>query len=301
MTYLKRFFQKIFKKKEVLGIRQSEHKNLPVTVKRIPDFHSKQLDRTVLIDIFLPPSYYSSSKNYPCLYLNDGQDMEAVELVYTLSSLFNSNRIGEIIVIAPHANADRMQEYGTASQADYKQRGSKAKKYTQFLVSELIPYVHKNYRSIHEEQSSVIAGFSLGGLSALDIAWQHPDIFGKVGVFSGALWWRSTEFDENNPDANRIMHTIIKEDECKDNLQFWFQTGTKDEEGDRNNNGIIDAIDDTLDLIKELKKLGYSDDDIKYVEVPNGQHNTKTWGAIMPDFLVWAFSQINSSNNSSSQ
>ena len=66
---------------------------------------------------------------------------------------------------------------------------------------------------------------------------------------------------------------------------------------DRNNNGIIDSIDDTTDLIDELVKKGYHRDtdghrrDIRYVEIKGGKHNQDTWSAIMPDFLTWAFSK----------
>jgi enterochelin esterase-like enzyme len=73
-------------------------------------------------------------------------------------------------------------------------------------------------------------------------------------------------------------------------MKFWFQTGTLDEADDRNGNGIIDSIDDTRDVIKALKNMGYQEgDDIKYVEVIGGEHNLPTWGRILPDFLQWAF------------
>ena len=72
-------------------------------------------------------------------------------------------------------------------------------------------------------------------------------------------------------------------------MRFWFQTGTLDESCDRNNNGVIDSIDDTLDLITELKLLGYGDEDIKYLEVEGGKHHPKTWKGVLPDFLEWAF------------
>ena len=73
-------------------------------------------------------------------------------------------------------------------------------------------------------------------------------------------------------------------------LKFWFQTGTLDEKADRNKNGIIDSIDDTIDLIRELEAKGYKrPDDIRYMEVVGGRHDTATWAAAMPHFLSWAF------------
>ena len=73
-------------------------------------------------------------------------------------------------------------------------------------------------------------------------------------------------------------------------MKFWFEAGTNDEKSDRNNNGIIDAIEDTLDLISELKTKGYKKDlDLVYKEVEYGEHNTNTWKMVLPEFLMWAF------------
>jgi enterochelin esterase-like enzyme len=138
---------------------------------------------------------------------------------------------------------------------------------------------------------AAIAGFSLGGLSALDIAWQYPQVFSKVGVFSGSLWWRSRAFRPEDPDADRIAHEMIAQGPYRVDMKFWLQTGTLDETADRNNNGIIDSIDDTLDLIAELETVGYRQGaDIRYVEMEGGEHNPHTWGEAMPDFLQWVFS-----------
>ena len=60
--------------------------------------------------------------------------------------------------------------------------------------------------------------------------------------------------------------------------------------GDRNKNGVIDSIEDTLDLIAELTKKGYRPfQDIQYYEMKDGKHNLETWAEAMPVFLQWAF------------
>jgi len=59
---------------------------------------------------------------------------------------------------------------------------------------------------------------------------------------------------------------------------------------DRNNNGIIDSIDDTLGLIDELVKKGYNrEQDIVYLEYEDGKHDIPTWGRAMPEFLRWSY------------
>ncbi len=84
------------------------------------------------------------------------------------------------------------------------------------------------------------------------------------------------------------MHEIVQKAANFDkNQRFWFQCGTLDEEDDRNHNGIIDAIDDTLDLIRALSKKGIPEKNIRYLEMEGGRHEPGTWGEAMPDFLGW--------------
>ncbi len=253
---------------------------------------SAALERTVSLTILLPPHYSAATEKwYPVLYLNDGQDLERLHLESTLNKLYAENRLPHLIVVGLHANHDRIHEYGTAAQPDYKGRGGRARQHTEFVLNELMPMVEKNYRVQTGPQNTAYAGFSLGGLAALDLVWSHPERFSKVGVFSGSLWWRKRAYEDGYDDhADRIMHVQIREGTFRLGLKFWFEAGTDDERDDRNNNGIIDAIDDTLDLMTELEAKGYRRDvDVQYLEVPGGQHDPETWGRVMPEFLIWAF------------
>ncbi len=241
----------------------------------------------VTLEILLPPSYRDGQpRSYPVLLFNDGQDFAALGLASTLQRLYEEERLQEILVVGIHAG-DRLQEYGTAGRPDYQGRGRKAAAYSRFFTRELLPFLRRHYRSA---PPYTVAGFSLGGLSAFDLAWNHSRLIHRVGVFSGSFWWRHQPFRPDDPDADRIAHEMVAEARHRRPLRFWFQTGTHDETSDRNNNGIIDAIDDTLDLIAALEKLGYQQGrDIHYLEVIRGEHNPGTWGKIMPDFLRWAF------------
>ena len=247
---------------------------------------SSNLERKVKVDIYLPQNAENCSAT---LLLNDGQDMGQLKLVETLTGLISGAEITPIAVVAIFANENRMQEYGVAGFPDYKKRGSRAARHLDFVIQELTPFLQKEYGLMKEEQPNVYAGFSMGGLSALDISWNYPNLFKKVGVFSGSLWWRTLNTGTAKDDDSRIMHQRIRAGEKKEGFKFWLQTGTKDETRDRNKNGIIDSIDDTRDLITELKTLGYTDEDITYEELTDGEHNFYTWSAIFPSFLKWAF------------
>ncbi len=260
------------------------------SIRYIRHHFSPALGREVALDIYLPPDYRSNKrKKYPLLLLNDGQDLTRMGFADILEKLYHGGKIPSIIAVGIHADGNRMKEYGTARQPDYKGRGNRAGDYNHFIINELLAFLMNKFRLSGRVEDTAFAGFSLGGLSAFDIAWGTPGVFGDVGVFSGALWWRWSPVNPKDPDADRILHDIVKKSGKNEGQSFWFQTGTDDETDDRNNNGVIDAIDDTLALIEVLQQKGYSKEDIKYVEIRGGTHDPQTWGLAMPDFLIWAF------------
>jgi enterochelin esterase-like enzyme len=260
-----------------------------VDVERL-EIVSTLLDRTVKLDIYLPAGLLSY-ENLPLLLVNDGQDLVKMQFENIIAPLFKKQQIQPIICAALHCGDDRKNEYGTAKFLDYKGRGTKAKNYNKFIFEEAIPYIRKKLQIINFSEKN-FAGFSLGGLSALDIVWNHAPEFFRVGVFSGSLWWRSksqeeADFDE---DKHRIMHDQIRNGNFAPWLQFFFEVGTKDETADRNNNGVIDAIDDTVSLVEELAKKGYDkNSSIHYLELKDGKHDVPTWASAFPQFLLWGW------------
>lgn len=259
-------------------------------VRQIRHWYSSALNREVDVDVYLPPDYsLNPGRRYPLTIFNDGQDLHVMGLADILEQLYRRDAAPYMIVVGIYAGHERIREYGTVRQADYKGRGDMAPAYRDFIMQELWPLITRRFRTSGLTEETAFAGFSLGALSALDIAWAYPRVFGRVGVFSGALWWRWSEVDPRDPDADRIMHDIMaKSDPALNREQrFWFQCGTRDETDDRNNNGVIDAIDDTLDLIKVLKSKGFDDSQIRYHEMEDGEHNPRTWGEAMPDFMAW--------------
>jgi esterase/lipase superfamily enzyme len=246
------------------------------------------LKRTVRADAYLPINV-SHPENLSLLLINDGQDLPRMPFDEILDIFISENIIEPLACIGIHCGVERKMEYGVVRQSDYKGRGAKAGQYTKFVFEELLPLIHKVY-AVKSFKEKAFAGFSLGGLSALDIVWNHPTEFTKVGVFSGSLWWRSKGYkDGYNNATDRIIHKQIRKGVYHPRLKFFFECGAWDELADRNNNGIIDSIDDTLDLIKELKQKGYSDADIEYLELADGRHDVATWGRAFPYFLQWGW------------
>jgi len=247
------------------------------------------LQRDVIFDCYLPVNIADPGM-LTLLLINDGQNMEELGLASMLDEMYIQHQVKPLLCVAIHANEDRKMEYGTACRADYLGRGAKAGAYCSFIMDELLPFIHETY-FVESFKDKAFAGFSLGGLSALDITWNYPHEFSTAGVFSGSFWWRTKSLtDDYNEDTDRIMHAQIREGKYHPGLKFFFETGTQDETMDRNKNGIIDSIDDTMGLIDELVAKGYDrEKDISYLELADGKHDIATWARAMPVFLKWGW------------
>lgn len=246
------------------------------------------LEREVRVDLYLPPG--PLPETCPVLLVNDGQDLISMSFAEIVSQLWSEDMLIPFVVAAVHAGPDRRMEYGTAGEPDYLGRGRRADRYEQFILGELTGRLHEEFPQTRMGGKSM-AGFSLGGLSAMDLVWQHPDFFQSVGVFSGSFWWRSLAQEHRfyTDDRHRIMHQRVRRGQAG-RQRFFFQCGAMDEQKDRNRNGIIDSIDDTLDLIEELVKKGVSrTSDIYYFELADGRHDVSSWGRAFPFFLRWNY------------
>src|SRR5688572_28434959 len=262
----------------------TEYKTMVIEQKVI---RSAYLKREVVVDIYLPMDLQNPKLSL--LLINDGQDLVKMDFVNMLEGLIATGQITPLVCLGIYAG-ERLSEFGTAHIFDYEHRGEKAFFYQQFLIEELLPLVHIAY-GIDNIRRKGIAGFSLGGLIAFDTIWNYKNVFSIAGIFSGSLWWRTKSFQDGyNENTDRIIHQKVRNDVYYPVLRFYFTTGSLDETADRNNNGIIDSIDDTVALIEELKKLGYNTKyDIKYINYEDGKYDVETWGKAMPGFLLWGW------------
>lgn len=258
------------------------------------ELFSEFLDRSVRIDYYLPLNIEHPDQ-MSLLFINDGQDLVTMGFDKMLDELYQQQLLRPLLCIGIHCGEDRKNEYGMISSPDYKGRGNKASLYSRFIFEELLPHTYGEH-ALQSVKEKAFAGFSLGGLSALDIVWNHPEVFKRVGVFSGSLWWRKKDradkdFNENN---DRLMHKQIRDGKYHEGLKFFFQCGEQDEWEDRNRNGVIDSIDDTIDVMKELLVKGYHEGpDMEYLQLPDGKHDVASWAKSLPTFLEWGWGSNN--------
>lgn len=254
------------------------------------ELFSSSLQRTVSIE-FIQNEAFDEHLPPVLLILNDGQDLIRLKLGDTLNELSESHSLPKIIVAAVTAG-QRKSEFGVSGMPDYLNRGAKASDYESFIVNELIPHIESLAGWHFPAACTAIAGTSLGGLSALDIATSHPGRFGIAGVLSGSLWWRSRSYEEGYLETDRIIFSKMRRISLPPYFKCWLMAGTNDECHDRNANGVIDAVDDTIDMYELLvsqSHLPHPGEKIRLQIVDGGTHDTGTWENAYRDFILFAF------------
>lgn len=251
---------------------------------------STHLQRAVLTNLYFTRKAMEEEK-VELLLFNDGQDLLTMNLQNILEEIEQNNPLSSLVIAGIHCGKDRLMEYGTIVSADYKGRGAKAPQYEEFILKELLPSISEK---LGDKTITAVsfAGFSLGGLSAFDIVWNNPSVFSKAGIFSGSFWWRTVDQEDKhyNPSTDRIIHNQVRNGQFIQGLKFFFQCGELDESSDRNHNGVIDSIDDTLDLMRELLHKGWMEGkDMTYLQLKDGKHDISSWKKAMPSFLTWGW------------
>lgn len=238
------------------------------------------------VRVYLPPGYDASFPGgYPVVYVNDGQDAEAVGLqpardAMVLGASMSSGEddppssdvdlapvdIVPVILVAIDAPPDRMAAYGFSDRSRalpastrHGQVGAQAHAYARWLVDTLVPTIDARFHTRRQADGRAILGWSLGGAQAFNMGWIYPEVFGRVGAFSPSLWLRDGRPDETDVVAMqraRIAQTMVAQGEYHAGSRFFFAVGDAEETDDRDGDGVIDVLDDTRDLIDGWRVAG---------------------------------------------
>jgi S-formylglutathione hydrolase FrmB len=141
--------------------------------------------RPVDVRILLPTSYdQSTTERFPVLYLFHGTSGRASDWV-TLGDAAATTAPLSLITVMPDAgfNGD-----GGGWFTDWVDTTTAKgpSKWETFHVSQLIPWVDANLRTVAERRGRAIAGLSQGGFGSTTYAARHPDTFVATASFSGA-------------------------------------------------------------------------------------------------------------------
>jgi len=141
--------------------------------------------------------------------------------------------------------------------------------YAEFLLTEILPEVKKEYRITEDPDGHAICGISSGGICAFTVAWERPDAFRKVLTHVGSF---------TNIRGGDRYPGMIRKGSAKRPMRIFMQDGRNDLD---NKHGSWPLGNQQM-----VAALKFRDYDVKF-EFGDGGHNGKHGGAILPDSLRW--------------
>lgn len=134
------------------------------------------------IAIYFPPSYYTSDARYPVVYYLAGYD-EGLDDSYILMSVIDK--------LVEAGSANEMMVVVVSGQnllgGSFYVNSPVSGNWEDFVVTDVVDYIDQNYRTLADVNSRGIAGFSMGGFGALNLALRHPDRFSAVYALGPGL------------------------------------------------------------------------------------------------------------------
>jgi S-formylglutathione hydrolase FrmB len=167
-------------------------------------FHSAALgvDKTYLV--YLPAGYASSTKRYPVFYYLHGlsgnernwlkgghMDQAADQLGLQAIVVMPDGDDGFYVDAVTPVDYDACMKDGTGlflpQYQDHAKTCVRHRNYETYIVKDLVADVDAQYRTIATRDGRAIAGLSMGGYGAFDLAMRHPDEFSAAASHSGVV------------------------------------------------------------------------------------------------------------------
>ncbi len=231
-------------------------------------FYMPQLNRYRRIWAYLPKGYAKSTKRYPVIYMQDGQN-----LFNERTSAFGEWGIDEaldtlmpklgreaIIIGIDNGGEKRMTEYNPY---DNKSFGTgEGNQYVDFMALTLKPFIDKKFRTKKDSTNTFVAGSSMGAVISLYALVKYPKVYGGAGIFSPAFW-----------TAPQLYDDVAKATFGRARKKFHFYGGGKESDS---------LIPDMDRMLAEIEKKGNYE--TNRVVNPVARHNEAAWREAFVEF-----------------
>lgn len=204
---------------------------------------SAALGRTMNIEVYLPPGY-SAARRYPVLYLlygyggnEDSYFGGLLSVNRVADRLIGAGTIAPLLIVVPnYANSFGVN---TRPEDAADSAGGTIGLYEDYLIGEVLPYVEQHYSAAASRAQRYVGGISMGGYAALYLGLSHPDLFGRIGAHSAALWdYGATNADQFVGQRDWLYATpalralrdpmLLAQHANLDGLRFYLDAGDGD-------------------------------------------------------------------------
>lgn len=238
-------------------------------------FDIPQLDKTRKVTILLPYDYHQSSKRYPVLYIQDGQNLFNDHAPFgnweidRKMAVLAERGMGDLIIVAiDHGEKSRITEYTPIETLNLGIGQGEGELYINFMKDTLKPHIDQHYRTLTDAWHTGVGGSSMGGLISLYAGLIQPNTFGRLMVFSPSIWIYPKVYEEilNKYDVN-----ISK---------IYLYAGDNESET---------MVEQMQRLQKVLLQKEHSNNEVLLHIKAGGTHSESEWSMAFPKAVEWLF------------
>ena len=243
------------------GLEFDDAKPVPHGTVRLETYESKTIGGPRTLWIYTPPGYEKSTAKLPVFYLLHGSgNIDSSWILtgranYIMDNLIAEGKAKPMILVNPLGYArvgvgtvpDREQDRTAMGRGAPPAPGSPAAQpgglFGQDLLTDVIPYVEKTYRTLPGADNRALGGLSMGGGQTVQVGFTHPDTFHYLVIMSAGsqanpettyadffnggykkikLLWMGIGKDDNlvGPSAKTLDEALTKA-----NITHTFQVG----------------------------------------------------------------------------
>lgn len=188
-------------------------------------YHSEVVGDNRDFFVYTPPGYNPKArKRYPVLYLLHGYSDDASAWIavgranFIFDNLISEGKMKPMIVVMPLGyGAPEIVSRNSPGFRDRNLRRENTAKFTEALLTEVMPRIDKDYRVKTDRDDTAITGLSMGGGESLQTGLNHLDRFAWIGSFSGAA---GSNFGQEFPVLNSKENSRLR--------LLWIACGQQD-------------------------------------------------------------------------
>lgn len=163
---------------------------------------SEALGRPKSVSVVLPPGYTPTGRPFPVLYLlhSYGGNRRTWLMCPSLADCVAAHRL---ILVLPESG-----RYWLINDAG-------GRRYEDYFINDVVGQVDKRYNTVASRSGRAVAGFSMGGATAVFQTLRHADLFSVAASHSGAFEAPLREGDPYAPyrSERRLMMPTVKDHE----------------------------------------------------------------------------------------
>jgi enterochelin esterase-like enzyme len=245
--------------------------------------HSELLNNDHNLSIYLPAAYQANATPYDLVVIFDESAyLTKVPTPVILDNLIAASKIpATVAVLIANPSQDSRAEELTPNP-----------KFADFLAKELIPWIHAHYNVTADPGKTVVAGSSLGGLTAAYAGFKHPEVFTNVLCQSGSFWWAPDHSgaipDGVNTEPGWLAAQFIASSKLP--IRFYLDAGSFEFDSNGTGGGILET---TRDMRNVLLAKGY---EVHYQQFVGG-HDYLSWRGTFADGLMDLIGKTNNIPN----